>query len=40
MRRPVGQNSGRGHRALDARAEAHGAVFHLFERVGFAANTT
>jgi len=40
MRCPVGQNRGRGDRALDARAEAHGAVFHLFEGVGFATNTT
>jgi hypothetical protein len=40
VRRPVGQNRGRGDRALDARAEAHGAVFHLFEGVGFATNTT
>ena len=40
MRRPVGQNRGRGDRALDTRAEAHGAVFHLFEEEGFATNTT
>jgi hypothetical protein len=32
----VWQNRGRDDRALDARAEAHGAVFHLFEEVGFA----
>ena len=40
MRRPVGQDRGSGDRALDARAQAHGAVFYLFEEVGFAANTT
>lgn len=40
MRRPVRQNRGRGDRALDARAEAHGAVFHLFQEVGLATDAT
>ena len=40
MRRPVRQNRGRSDRALDARAEAHGAVFHLFEGEGFATEAT
>jgi hypothetical protein len=40
VRRPVRQNRGRGDWTLDARAEAHGAVFHLFEEVGFATTTT
>jgi hypothetical protein len=40
VRRPVRQNRGSGDRSLDARAEAHGTVFHLFEEIGFAADTT
>jgi hypothetical protein len=40
VRRPVRQNRGRCDWALDTRAEAHGAVFHLFEEVGFATATT
>src|SRR6185437_9065272 len=40
VRRPVRQNRGRCNWALDARAEAHGAVFHLFEEVGFATTAT